>query len=329
MPEKFPNNKEVLNDSEKEAEQNPKDEGLGEKDTLEIVEVNEAELKENAEPQIENARKRIRKIEREELNESVEESEEKPEKGTPGMVEKPKEKAGFIKRIGQRIGETIGSWAMNSLRDKTDKFEIDYSGVDILKELEGKPYILAANHVKPENRAAQTAGMAPDAFLLERAVKEQAHGKLNIIANVNGKMSRIPVLKYIDKIWSPLREAALEGVGFIPIRKKAGSFNKNFIRLVKEAIERKEPILIFPEGHWYKEFDESHEFSEGAAFLAEKFNLPIVPAYIHGARSWSGGKSEISIGQPITTEEKTRENITEEIRKGIGSLKSSADKPRR
>ncbi|MCX6760238.1 MAG: lysophospholipid acyltransferase family protein, partial [Candidatus Nealsonbacteria bacterium] len=300
-------------------------EGLEEKDTLEIVEVNEAELKENAEPQIENARKRIRKIEREELNESVEESEEKPEKGTPGMVEKPKEKAGFIKRIGRRIGETIGSRTINSLRDKVNKFEIDYSGADVLKELKGKPYILAANHIKPENRLAQSLGMAPDAFLLERTIAEKTQGRLNIIANPGSRTSKIPILKYIERFWSPLREAAMEGMGFIPVRRKKGSFNKNFIKLVEEAIKRNEPILIFPERHWYKDFDESHEFSEGAAFLAKKFNLPIVPAYIDGARSWSGKKAEISIGQPITTEEKIREAITEEIKKGIGSLKDNID----
>jgi len=329
MPERFPNNEGISFNSEKEPGQSQETRDLDIEAVPETVELDEVKEKEKSEDEIEKAREKLKKIEKDNLNGSEEAIKKKSDNETPVIVKKSKEKVGFAKKIGHRIGEAIGSRVINSLRDKINKFEIDYSGADILKELKGKPYILAANHVKPENRAAQTVGMAPDAFLLERAVKEQAEGKLNSIANVNGKMLKIPVLKYIDKIWSPLREAVLEGMGFIPIRKKTGSFNKNFIRLVKEAIERKEPILIFPEGHWYKDFDESHELSEGAAFLAEKFNLPIVPAYINGARSWSGKKAEISIGQPITTEEKTREDITDEIRKGIGSLKDNVVKTSR
>lgn len=193
------------------------------------------------------------------------------------------------------------------------------------KELEGKPYLLAANHIKPRNILMQAIALSPDSFVLGRVVQEESQRTPNMIANVTGKIRRIPIIGYIDKLWSPFREGVMEGAGFIPVKmrrgEKSGGFNRNFVQKFRKAIEKKEPVIIFPQGRWDKDFNPEREFETGTATLAMNYDLPIVPVYIHGGRSWSSKeKASVNIGQIIKPEGKTKEEITDEIRGSITHL---------
>jgi hypothetical protein len=221
----------------------------------ETPEINENEVERKKEEEIKEIRERIANLD----------FKSKKEEAETGPAEKPKE--GFLKKTGRRFGETIGRRMFDSFRDKAEKLKVECSGSEHLDKLEGQPYILAANHIKPKNSVAQSFGLAPDAFLLERVVAEKTKRKLNIIANVTSKLTKIPFIgKYVEKYFSPVRETTMEAMGFIPVRKKPGSPNKNFIRLIEEAIERNEPMM--PEEKTRK--DITGEIKKGISELQEK-----------------------------------------------------------
>ncbi len=77
-----------------------------------------------------------------------------------------------------------------------------------------------------------------------------------------------------------------EGIGFIliKIKKNSGSFNRDFIKAVDLVVAAGEPILIFPEGVWKNRFGPENKLETGAATIALRHNLPIVPAYIEGGK---------------------------------------------
>lgn len=234
---------------------------------------------------------------------------------------KQKKRAGFIKNMGIRLGKSLG-WIADLIRSRVDNLDIKYSGGENIKELGSKPYLLVANHIKPKNILMQVIGLSPDSFVLEKIGGTEGEKRPKMITNITGKISKIPILGLVDKIWSPLREGVMEGMGFIPVKTrragKQGGFNRNFIENIRKAKEGGEPIIIFPQGHWSREFDSDLPFEIGAATIAKNYGLPIVPAYIEGADSWrSGQKVSVNIGSSINFEGKTKEEITTEIKNAI------------
>jgi hypothetical protein len=235
-----------------------------------------------------------------------------------------KKSESVFKKMGARLGKSL-SWVADSLRSRVDNFDIEYSGGENIKELEGKPYILAANHIKPKNIAMQAMGISPDSFVLEKIGGLEGEKKPRIITNVTGKVSKVPVLGLVDKIWSPFREGVMEGMGFIPVKTKKGGkrggFNRNFVENIREAKKNGEPIIIFPQGGWGREFDPNAPFDTGAATIAQKYNLPIVPVYIEGADSFgTGQKVNVRIGASVNPEDKTKEELTAEMGDAITAL---------
>lgn len=210
------------------------------------------------------------------------------------------------------------SWVISLLRKRVKRLEKQVVGVEFLRELTGQPYILAANHIKPRNIVSQMFGLAVDAFVLEGMVREQTQRKINIVANVTGRMGRIPFLRRVEKLWSPLRERMMERMGFVPARINPGSFNRHFLEIAEKKIRKGEPILIFPEGHWYEDFSSERELKEGAALIAKKYDLAIVPSYIRFERK----RVIVRIGKSFKVEKKTRKQITDEIRDRITLLQN-------
>lgn len=229
----------------------------------------------------------------------------------------------ILERMGISVGKSL-SWVIGLLENRVKNFDVESSGAENLKELEGRPYILAANHVKPRNILMQAIGLSPDSFLIRRVVKEETNRVPNAISNVSGKIRKIPILGQIDKLWSPFREGMMEGAGFIPVKMKRGEssgFNRNFVEKFREAKDRKEPVIIFPQGRWDKDFDPDREFETGAATLSKNYGVPIVPVFIRGGHSWfSKEKASVSIGRLIYPEEKNKEEITGEVRESLINL---------
>lgn len=231
---------------------------------------------------------------------------------------------GIVKRVGRLFGRHALKVGIEYLQKKVKRFHIQYFGIQFLKELEDQPYLLAANHIKPEDRISQGLGLSQDAFVLERIVLEQTGRRLRIISKCdNGWWAKDLLFRFFQKcIIQPFGEGMNEGAGMIPIRKNPGSFNRNFLKVLESIVQKKEPILIFPEGDWYEDFSSENTIESGVAHIALKHNLPIIPAYVRGCSSWKprGGKIDLIFGPSFQSAGKTRENIKSEIKERIANL---------
>lgn len=206
-----------------------------------------------------------------------------------------------FENFGQFIGKTIGKKGFEHLKSKIENFDIEASGLENLEKVKEEAYILVANHIIPnaDNKAALNTGVSPDAFVLSKLVEDNTGRKIKVAHKADdGWLAESAIMQFYQKnIGSPFMRGLSKGVGNIPIQKNPGSFNRDFVETVDKTVKDKEPILIFPEGHWYEEFSVDHKIEPGAAHIAKKYNLKIVPAYINGADSWGGEqKVRVSFG---------------------------------
>ena len=231
---------------------------------------------------------------------------------------------GIRRKAGEVFGRCLVSQWIKSFQKKVEKFHIQYSGIQFLKELEGQPYLLVANHLKPDEKISLETGLSPDALVIIRVVLEQTGRQLRMIAKSdNGWWSDNTFFRLWQKKCQPFGDGMTKGMGMIPIRKNPGSSNRYFLKLTKSTVEKKEPIFIFPEGYWYQDFNPGHKLESGAAHLALKHNLPIVPAYIRGCHSWEQrGRIDLAFGKKFYPAGKTKEEITTEIKKRIANLQN-------
>ena len=226
--------------------------------------------------------------------------------------------------VGEVFGKCLVSQWIKSFQKKVEKFHIQYSGIQFLKELEGQSYLLVANHLKPDAKVSLETGLSPDALVMIRVVLEQTGRQLRMIAKSdNGWWSESARFRLWQKICQPFGDGMTKGMGMIPIRKNPGSSNRYFLKLVESTVKKREPIFIFPESYWYQDFSREHQLGTGVAHLALKHNLPIVPAYIRGCHSWEQqGRIDLAFGESFQPTGKTKEEITTEIRERIASLQN-------
>jgi hypothetical protein len=227
-----------------------------------------------------------------------------------------------LEQMGRLFGEHVAKPGLEFIRRRVEQFELEIAGIENLKILHARPYLLAANHIKPEGKVSNQSGLAPDALIFERLIAEETGRQLRIIAKCDDGWWADNLYKYFQKfVGQPFGKGMYEALGFIPIKKNPGSFNRDFLKAVARVVEQGEPILIFPEGNWREEYDPEAKLESGAATIALKYNLPIVPAYIKGGKSWrSGEKASVIFGPHFEAQSNNKEKITEQIRLAIKDL---------
>ncbi len=113
----------------------------------------------------------------------------------------------------------------------------------------------------------------------------------------------------------------------LPIRRGGGQGEDHPIQRMREALERGESLLLFPEGTRGRG-GEMAPFKPGVAWLAEQLpHVPIVPAYLTDmGRALPKGESlpvpffcEVRIGPPLRPAG-TREEILEAVRGAVAAL---------
>jgi 1-acyl-sn-glycerol-3-phosphate acyltransferase len=233
----------------------------------------------------------------------------------------------FIERAGEFVGETAGAKFLELLRKKVEKFKLTINGQENLESLRGKQYLVVANHLMPESGKAQQSQLSPDAFVIENTIRDLTGQEPKIVAKADdGWWSQNSIYKEFQHgIQQPFTKGVSEGMGFIPILKNPGSFNRDFVKKVDEIVaEGQDPILMFPEGNWYEDFDPKHKLETGVATISTKHELPILPVYIHGARNWEADTEvQVIFGEPFLPGDLSKDQITEEIRSRIAELQKS------
>jgi 1-acyl-sn-glycerol-3-phosphate acyltransferase len=222
-------------------------------------------------------------------------------------------------QIGSLVGKILIEPGLNLARERTKYFKIQVKGAENVQKLKGKPFLIAANHIKPSNIIARHSQLSPDALIIEQEVFSLIGAKIKLVAKSdNGWWAENIFGRHLQKISQPLTRGASKGAGYIPVYKNPGSSNHNLMSDISNAVADGYSILIFPQGIWFKHFDPSQKFYTGAARMALQDNLPIVPVFINGCdRWWRGTKVNLVFGKVINPKGTSVDKITELIKEGI------------
>lgn len=212
-----------------------------------------------------------------------------------------------------RIAETAGCLSAKILNGReflfagVDRFDIWLHGIENIPH--ATPCVIASTHYRTDEQ-----GTPYDAMILRTVYEQIAARPLYAIARIDppGNTRNL-------ELQTAFRKGLMSNIPWvIPI------FTTENIASHREMLEKSQmvategsSILIFPWGEMCREFDPEKEVKPGAAFLAEKLGLPLVPVFINGPKTARKGEiSYVEFGKPIIVE-RGRENraaATEYIR---------------
>ena len=250
----------------------------------------------------------------------------------------------LIQRAG-RIAGRVTRYGRLCLDRRCASFPLTVAGAEHLRLLRERPCLLVANHVliRAENaplgvwtqaRALSLLNQPPDSFLLRRVVREHTGLPLHVIAkSARGWWSPRPWARLLQKkIGQPFGKGLLEGMEFVPVEHNPDCFHRTFFQSAAAPVSHGYPLLIFPgrlrhdpDGGCRDPLAEPGQTEAcllpGAAHLARKFGLPIIPVFIQGGDTWRPDKPTcISIAPAFWTEGMTKDAINREIVKRMQAL---------
>lgn len=233
----------------------------------------------------------------------------------------------FIEKVGKFSGEQIVNPVLDHFRHKVEFFNLEIFGLPNLVDLKGKQFLMVSNHLMPVDKRSQQSQLSPDAFVLQKLVKEYNDQEMKTVSKCDDGWWAQNLYRYFQKyVQQPFGKGMIEGIGQIPVFKNPGTVNETFFQAINSIItEGKNPILIFPEGHWYEDFSPDHKLATGASRIAQAEQIPVLPVYISGARSWQPETDvKVAFGSPFTAKDMKKEEITETIRFKLTELQKQA-----
>ena len=249
----------------------------------------------------------------------------------------------MIQRWGRLCGWCLTRHGRRYLDWRCADFPLNVSGTEHLRLARERPCLIVANHVLiraedaplgrwTQARALSLLNQPPDSFILRRIVREETGLMLHVVAKSDrGWWSPRPLVKALQKhVGQPFGKGLMEGMEYVPIEHNPACFHRTFFASATEPIRRGRPILIFP-GRLQYDSGECHDpLSEansdirilpGAAHLARKFSLPVIPAFIKGGESWRPGKPTcVQFGPAFHPDGMTKAEINDAIIAGIRAL---------
>jgi len=153
----------------------------------------------------------------------------------------------------------------------------------VLRQFRGKPVVIVSNH---------KSGMDIAIAL------HMIHRKLGFITNP----------RYFEK---PFFAWGFSKFYCTPII-KGGEIGA--VRFALKQLEHNRAMLIYPEGHRVKDRDDLDPFYNGAAFIAARAGVPIVPM-IMNKKPGVFKLTRVKFGEPISTEQLQNGHTKEELTK--------------
>lgn len=235
-----------------------------------------------------------------------------------------------VSASGEVTGATLGRGILRFLKGRVAGFNYHFIDPQYLQEQSTMPYILTPNHVKPERVFAQFLALSVDGLIMEEAVKKLTNMNPAILMKCDdGWWGKADWYRYFqEKISQPFGQGFVKGLGFIPVKRNPGSFNRETSQMIEDVIKRGRPLLVYPEGPWPETpADSLTKLFPGAVNLAFHHRLPIVPAYLgQGGQTWQKGQSvEIIFGEPILVD-RNRKNLDKSLERLQTSLRNLRDK---
>lgn len=189
-----------------------------------------------------------------------------------------------------------------------------------------KPYILVANHPKPIDRVSLATGTSPDSFILHHIVKKTTGADLRFLGHYGiGAAPFIESFPHpVQTHWKEIHKGMMKGYGALAIDTTPGSIPRDFVRGAKEIINHGDPILIYPYGDWHEDEELVGNVQRGATYLSRKLQIPLVPAFINGARTWkTSEKTSVAFGSPFEITQVTDKDATDLLQQKILDLSCS------
>jgi len=205
------------------------------------------------------------------------------------------------------------------IKRKVSNFEVFVKGFENLEKFKNTPYILASNHIRPQDNGLYNMGISADSFILQKIIGDNFNTNLSSVMGFGIENSRI------IKVFESIERGLVIGLNNIAVKKgDKESFRNDFLKGVEKCVIKNNPILIHPVGEYHDDFEENHKLKAGAAYVALKYNLPIIPVYINGCTHWNkkGQKVNIFFGKPVAPKG-TVDEINEKIKAGILELKTN------
>ena len=112
----------------------------------------------------------------------------------------------------------------------------------------------------------------------------------------------------------------IQKIGAFPVDRENNDLNA--MRTALNVLKEGHPLVIFPEGHRYGD-GQIHEIKPGAAFIALRAGVPVIPARIH-THYRPFCRVRVAVGEPIPAEGKaSSEGLrlhTDKIRQGLEAI---------
>jgi len=230
--------------------------------------------------------------------------------------------------VGRFLGEHVLLPALDILSNRVEQFHITSVGLENLSEAKNRSCLFVCNHLKPVSAISKQSQLSPDAFVLQHVVEQATGVSPKIIAKAgDGWWSKNEWYRAFQEKSLPIIRELMTSAGLLPINKNPGTSNIDFFHEARKVKNDGDSMVIFPEGNWYSDFSVDHPLSEGAALLAKKYDLPIIPVYIKNANDWKRGQVVyISFGEPfeaVGEGKEGRHQTTEVIRSKIAELQAN------
>lgn len=110
----------------------------------------------------------------------------------------------------------------------------------------------------------------------------------NWLFMAKAELMKVPVLGWL-----------LKKIGVIPVNR--GATDISTLRNAIDALKGGKKVMIFPQGTRVREGDDDVAAKTGAAMIASRAGVPLVPVYINTNKHLFG-KVIVSIGAPVSTE---------------------------
>ncbi|MBI2074579.1 MAG: 1-acyl-sn-glycerol-3-phosphate acyltransferase [Candidatus Levybacteria bacterium] len=235
----------------------------------------------------------------------------------------------MLEQIAERIGRVIKPHFYTRVENSINAYNLYVYNIENLELLKGNPCVFVANHIKPEGdkNVYRSSGLSPDSFLLRRVILNTLGQDVHFVAQYDPNdlgtlRDKIPGARSVLKRF---HKGMLRGFDVIPVSKRTGAVNVDFFRDAKTAVARKESIFIYPFEDWMDDFNPEQKIESGAAYLAQKLDVPIFPIYVFGCKTWNpkpNQETTIVFGKPFSAKGITIEQTNSKIREELTALQN-------
>jgi 1-acyl-sn-glycerol-3-phosphate acyltransferase len=217
-----------------------------------------------------------------------------------------------LELTGRVVGKAFVEPSLRLARERTKSFQVYLRGVEVLQQFKDRPFLIAANHIKPTNSIA----LSPDAFIIKQIILEETGQKIRTVSSSD--ISWQATNGILQSLSHRFTRGVVKGAGEVPTYRDSNSMNRNLLSEIARVVAKGDSVLIFPQGEWFNDFDPTRKFHNGAARMAIQEDLPIIPLYIHGCNSWQKRtRVELVFGEPIDPMGKSVSEITDLIRERV------------